>query len=78
MPSYTKTQGRYLAFIHYYTKLHGRPPSEADMQLHFKVTPPTVHQMVLILERNGLIARSPGQPRSIRILLAAQEIPNLE
>ena len=24
-PLYTKKQGQYLAFIHYYTKLHGQP-----------------------------------------------------
>ena len=46
---YTRQQGQYLAFIHYYSKIHGRPPAEADMQQYFKVTPPSVHQMVLTL-----------------------------
>ena len=51
MPAdYTPRQGQYLAFIHYYTKLNGRPPAEADMQRYFRVSPPTVHQMVLNLE----------------------------
>jgi hypothetical protein len=27
-PGYTATQGQYLAFIYYYTKLHGVPPAE--------------------------------------------------
>lgn len=27
---FTEEQGQYLAFIHYYTKLHLRPPAEAD------------------------------------------------
>ena len=44
---YTEKQGKYLAFIYYYTKLHGRAPAEFDMQLYFQVTPPSVHQMVL-------------------------------
>lgn len=75
---YTEKQGRYLAFIHYYTKLHGRAPSEAEMQRYFGVTPPTVHQMVLTLERKGLIQRLPGSARSIKVLLATHELPELE
>jgi hypothetical protein len=43
----------------------GRPPVEADMQRRFKVTAPSIHQMVITLERNGLIKREPGAPRSI-------------
>jgi hypothetical protein len=35
----------------------------------FRVTPPTVHQMVLSLEKAGLISRKPGIPRSIAVLL---------
>ena len=42
---FTPKQGQYLAFIYYYTKIHGRPP-EADLQRFFRVTPPVVHQMV--------------------------------
>jgi Mn-dependent DtxR family transcriptional regulator len=75
--NYTQKQGQYLAFIHAYSKIHGRPPAEADMQRQFKVTPPSVHQMVLTLERRGLIARVPGEPRSIRILLPTHELPDL-
>ena len=29
---FTKRQGQYLTFIESYTRLHGVPPSEADMQ----------------------------------------------
>jgi Mn-dependent DtxR family transcriptional regulator len=78
MPRYTEKQGQYLALIYYYTKIHGRSPSEAEMQAYFDVTPPTVHQMVLSLERNGLITRTPGQARSIRPLLPRDELPDLE
>jgi len=78
MPHYTKKQGQYLAFIYYYTKVHRHPPSEAEMQGYFDVTPPTVHQMILSLEKNGLITRTPGQARSIRILLPRCELPDLE
>jgi repressor LexA len=41
---YTPRQGQYLAFIYYYTKIHGRAPSEADMQAYFHVTAHSVHQ----------------------------------
>jgi repressor LexA len=75
---YTVKQGQYLAFIYYYTKLNGRPPAEADMQRYFQTTPPSVHQMVLTLERNGLIARTPGAPRSIRVLLDRSALPDLD
>jgi repressor LexA len=75
---YTKKQGQYLAFIYYYTKIHRRPPAEADMQRYFRVTPPTVHQMVLRLEEKGLITREPGKARTIRVVLPAEELPGLE
>ena len=75
---YTHKQGRYLAFIHYYRKIHGYPPTEADMQRYFKVTPPSVHQMVLTLEKRGLVEKEPGQPRTIRVILPFEELPALE
>ena len=68
-------QGRYLAFIHHYTLAHGIPPSEFDMQPLFKVSPPTIHQMVLTLEKKGFIERTPGQVRSIKVLVPAEELP---
>ena len=70
-------QGQYLAFIHAYTLVIGRPPAEADMQRHFQVTPPSVHQMVLTLERAGLIRRRPGVARSIEVLVAPECLPLL-
>lgn len=75
---YTALQGQYLAFIYYYTKLNGRPPAEADMQRYFKTTPPTVHSMVVTLEKLGLIDRVSGQARTIRVLLPREELPDLE
>jgi SOS-response transcriptional repressor LexA len=75
---YTSKQGQYLAFIHYYTRLNGRPPAEADMQAYFRVSPPAVHDMVKTLESRGFISRTPGDARSIRLLLARDQIPDLE
>ena len=74
---YTSKQGQYLAFIHYYTKINGCAPAEADMQRYFKVSPPSVHQMVITLERKKLINRTPREARSIRILIPAEELPSL-
>lgn len=74
---FTSKQGQYLAFIYYYTKVHRIAPAEADMQRYFRVTPPSVHQMVLALEANGFIERIPGEARSIRLLIAPEELPDL-
>lgn len=75
---FTIRQGQYLAFIHAYTALNGRPPAEADLQRHFRVTPPTVHDMILRLETAGHLSRVPGQARSLRLLLSPDLLPTLE
>ncbi len=67
--TYTDRQGQCLAFIYYYSKIHGCAPSEAEMQQYFRVSPPVVHQMILTLEALGLIERTPGKARSIRLLI---------
>lgn len=76
-PPFTDRQGQYLAFIHMYTKLHRQPPAQADIQRFFNVSPPSVHQMVLSLERRGLLRRSPGLARSLEVLVPPEELPNL-
>lgn len=70
-------QGQYLAFIYAYTLVQGRPPAEADFQRYFRVTPPSVHQMVLTLERAGLIRRQPSVARSIQLLVEPEDLPIL-
>jgi hypothetical protein len=45
---FTVKQGQYLAFIHAYTLVLGRPPAEADLQRHFRVKPPSVHGMCFL------------------------------
>jgi Mn-dependent DtxR family transcriptional regulator len=64
-----ETGGQHLALIYNYTEIAGRSPAEADMQHHFRVTPSSVHQMVLNLENAGLIEPTPGADRSIRVLV---------
>lgn len=75
--TFTPKQGQYLAFIHLYTRLHRQPPAETDMQQYFRVSPPSVHQMVLTLEREGLIRRQPRTPRSIQLLVDPSKLPEL-
>ncbi len=75
MADFTPTQGRYLAFIHAYTTLHGYPPSETEIAGALLVSPPSVNQMVKMLEKKGLILRHPGQARAIQILIPEDEIP---
>jgi len=60
--TFTPKQGQYLAFIHLYSRLH-RPPS--------------VHQMVLTLERVGFIKRQPRTARSIELLVDPRDLPEL-
>lgn len=77
-PHYTAKQGQYLAFIHAYRRLHGRAPAEADIQRFFRVSPPSVHQMILKLEQAGLITRQPGVARSITLAVDPKLLPELE
>ena len=57
--------------------LNRRPPAEADMQQFFRVSPPSVHQMVLTLERAGMISRQPATARSIQLLVDPERLPVL-
>jgi Mn-dependent DtxR family transcriptional regulator len=73
----TSKQGQYLAYIHLYTRLHRRPPAEADIRQYFQVTPPSVHQMIVTLERAGFIRRQPRVARSIELLIDPKHLPEL-
>ena len=74
---FTSKQGQYLAFIHWYTKVNRRPPAEADIQRYFGVSPPSVHQMILTLERAGQLKRTAGASRSLKVLVPFGELPEL-
>ena len=51
-------KGQYLAFIFYYTKINGVTPAQADFQRYFNVTPPSVHQMILTMDKKSDNART--------------------
>ena len=76
-PSFTTKQGQYLAYIYSYTKIHRQAPAESDLQRYFRVSPPAIHDMIKTLERNGLIERTHGKARSIRLLVGPEHLPRL-
>jgi DNA-binding MarR family transcriptional regulator len=73
---FTEKQGQYLAFIYAYSGMFRRPPAEADMQRHFRVSPPSVHQMVLTIERAGFIDANPASPEASSYLLPRKICPS--
>jgi repressor LexA len=75
--NFTPKQGQYLAYIYAYTRLHRRPPAEADLRDYFQVSPPSVHQMLVTLERAGFIRRQPRVARSIELLVDPKSLPDL-
>jgi LexA DNA binding domain len=77
-PKFTKKQGQYLAYIYNYTKMYRQAPAEADLERYFRVSPPSIHEMIKTLERNGLIEKTPGKSRSIRLLVQPDHLPRLE
>jgi Mn-dependent DtxR family transcriptional regulator len=77
MTGFTAKQGQYLASIRAYTEGFGFPPAESEIAKAMKVAPPSVNQMMKTLERNGLIKRQPGIPRSVEILVSPDALADL-
>ena len=77
-PRFTPKQGQYLAFIHAYTLVLGRPPAEADLPAPLSSHTPSVHQMLATLEHAGFIRRQPGVARSIQLLIDPSALPPLQ
>jgi Mn-dependent DtxR family transcriptional regulator len=46
--------------------------------MYFRVTPPSVHQMIVTLEARGLISLIPWTPRTIQVLVPKEELPELD
>jgi Mn-dependent DtxR family transcriptional regulator len=74
----TERQGQFLAYIFQYSLVNGCAPAEADMQRFFQIAAPSVHTMVLTLERRGFIQRVPGQARSITLTVPPESLPPLQ
>lgn len=47
------------------------------MERFFGVTPPSVHRIVVELERRGFIRRMPRQARSIELTIPVEKLPPL-
>lgn len=76
-PRFTEKQGQYLAFIWAYSQINGCAPAERDLQRYFRVSPPSVHQMLATLEHAELIGRTTGQARSIELRIDPRALPVL-
>ena len=74
---FTAKQGQYLAYLYLFRKLHRFSPSENEIAEYFQVSSPSVHQMIVKLEEKGFITRDPGVPRSVRVTVPRDEIPEL-
>jgi repressor LexA len=74
----TERQGHILAYMYQYSLVNGCAPAEADMQRYFQISAPSVHSMVLTLERRGFIQRVPGQARSISLLVPPESLSPLK
>ena len=77
-PAPTARQCQFLAYILQYSLVNDWAPAEADMQHYFRITPPSVHSMVLTLERRGFTRRVPGQARSTTLTLLPESLPPLQ
>ncbi len=76
--AFTDRQGQFLAFIHLYRRLHRQGPSEKEMAQYFRLTPPSVHGMIVKLDELGLIVREAGVARSVQVAVPEEEVPVLE
>ncbi|MFC7634066.1 MarR family transcriptional regulator [Paraburkholderia humisilvae] len=77
-PNFTDKHGQYTAFIRTHSLINGRAPAEHDMQRFFAVAPPSIHQMVLTLERSGLIRWQARIARSIELLVDHNCLPVMQ
>lgn len=74
----SKSQGQLVAYVYWYTKVHRMPPSENEIAEFLGVRGPSAHSMIVRLGSRGVLSRRPGEPRTIRILLPRDKIPDLE
>jgi hypothetical protein len=76
-PSRTEKQGEYLALVYTYALVNRRPPAQVAIRAFFGVTPPTVHNVVVELERrvdcaSRRVPRRDGEGRMLAGLRAVQ------
>jgi SOS-response transcriptional repressor LexA len=62
----TARQTQALRYIRDYIHLHDRSPSEEELARHLGISAPAAHDLVIRMERSGLVRRKPGAARSVR------------
>ena len=78
MQKYTYKQGQYLAFVYFYIKLNKIAPAHADFQKYFQLDPASVNSMLKTLERKEFIKKEKGVACSIQLLIAKEDLPELD
>jgi hypothetical protein len=73
---FTEKQGQYLAFIYAYSRMFRRPPAEADMQRHFRVSPPSVIRWSSPSSELALSDANPASPEASSYLLPRKICPS--
>lgn len=76
-PDYTDKQGQSSAFIFMDDKVNSRPPAVTDIARFFEVTPASAQRMVNALAKDGMLVRTRGAARSLRVLLNRNDLPEL-
>ena len=74
----SRAQGQLVAYVFWYSKVHRIPPPEGEIADFLGVRGPSAHKMILRLESRGLLSRRPREPRTIKVLLLREELPELE
>lgn len=74
----TRRQGQLLAYVYWYTKVHRIPPSENEVAAFLGIYGPSAHAAILRLVAAGHLTRVPGQPRTMKVLLPREQLPDLE
>jgi DNA-binding MarR family transcriptional regulator len=74
----TRKQRQLLAYVYWYTKVHRIPPSENELAEFLAVRGPSAHRMIVTLAENGLLARTAGEPNTLRVLVPRAEPADLD
>lgn len=74
----SRSQGQLVAYVCWYTKVHRVPPSENESAEFLGVRGPSAHRTIVLLDARGVLSRRPGEPRTLKVLLPRDEIPDLE
>lgn len=74
----SRSQGQLVAYVYWYTNVHRIPPSENEIAEFLGGRSPSAHVMMVRRGCRGVLTRRPGEPRSLKVLLPREAIPDLE